>query len=301
METSLVVIIFNRPQKTKLLRDQLKPVESRDLYLISDGPRENRPGESELVEKCRNYFNNWGGTVKFNCSDTNMGCKKRISSGLNWVFEQTDSAIILEDDCLPEKKFFKYCDSLLVKYQDFDEVMSICGSKTYPKEVMSGDYFFSKYNNCWGWATWKRAWDKYDDRFDEYSFFHFTKLLKDFLGTYRAAIYWYFIMNMVLTGRLSSWAYCWMISCFLNEGLHIYPKSNLIINSGFGSEATHTIELSPFMPQNYGDNLSTPLNHPKNISACEVADRWIEDNMYSKKFIRRLEWVYSKIKSIHTK
>ena len=226
-----------------------------------------------------------------------MGCKIRISSGLNWVFEHTDRAIILEDDCLPHPQFFRFCDEILDKYATSPEVMSICGTKTYPGDVSGGsDYFFSRYNNCWGWATWKRAWSEYDDRFIDYSTIDVFTILRDYLGSSRAAAYWYYILRMVLHGKISSWAYCWMITCFFRKGFHVYPKTNMVVNSGFGHEATHTKNPTPYMPQCYGDVLSLPMSNPQNIVYYDKADQWIEDNMYSKSLSVRLQWVLSKFR-----
>jgi len=294
MKTQIAIIIFNRPAHAKSLRLSLQAEETRDLFIISDGPRDDRPEERKLVEECRRIFLDWPGEVYCNFSEQNMGCKARVTSGLDWVFEQTDRAIILEDDCQPHPDFFRYCDEMLEVYADETIVMSVCGTKGYPENFNSGVYAFSKYNNCWGWATWKRAWLLFDDQFMPYSFFKFILILKKWLRTYRAAFYWNFIMRRVLSGKINSWAYCWSISCFLNKGLHIYPPENLIVNGGFGKDSTNTTQQLGYAPLCFGTAISFPLTVPEKIQAMSELDQWIEDTIFSKSIKNRLKWFFQR-------
>jgi hypothetical protein len=294
MKTSLAVILFNRPDHAKVLRACLDVEQDRDLFVIVDGARTGREGEVELVKESIDAFLDWKGRVQFNISDRNLGCKARVSSGLTWVFEHTDRAIILEDDLLPSPQFFQFCDEMLEAYADNSEVMSVCGTKTYPAQIENSQYFFSKYNNCWGWATWKRAWVLYDDRFDQYSSVEILKRIKLFLGTFRAALYWLFRLKQVQSGKKSSWAYCWSVAGFLNQGLHIVPSQNLIINQGFGECSTHTSHVEYYVPREYGSELGFPIQKLEEIRSCESADRWTEDNVFSKSLKNRFRWLLSK-------
>lgn len=292
MLSPLAVIVFNRPDHARAIRSLLKEQQYRDLYVIVDGPRANKVGEQKLVEDCISIFQDWPGKVEFNISDFNLGCKERVSSGLNWVFEHTDRAIILEDDLSPSSQFFQFCDEMLEAYSEAPSVMSVCGTKTYPGQAAGGEYFFSKYSNSWGWATWRRAWTQYNDDFSYLSKWQFILKLKAILGCYRAAIYWFAMYQLVILGKRSSWAYCWTLTCFLNQGLHIYPSSNLVVNKGFGEESTHTDTVEPYVPQSYGPPLSLPIIHTKlEDHSLSVADRWIEDNIYSKSLSVRLAWI----------
>ncbi len=295
MKTPIAVVVFNRPEQTRRLYDRLEAAGPRELFLISDGARAHVPQEQDKVDLCRSIFLKWPGIVHTNFSERNLGCKARISSGLTWVFEQTDRSIVLEDDCLPHPQFFKFCDELLQVYAKSFRIMSICGSKLYPGTV-EGDYFFSRYNNCWGWATWKHAWAMYDESFNSYSHRELLSRLRQFLGSTRAAIYWHYLLRSVRAGKLNSWAYCWMVSCFLNQGLHVYPRANLVVNTGQGPDATHTQHSSPYMPRHYGDAMAFPLSPPRVMEAAAEVDRWIEDHMYSKSIANRYRWVLRKAK-----
>lgn len=291
----IAIIIFNRPDHAKALRESLQQEEERELFVISDGARKGRAEEVERVAECRRIFADWPGKVHLNYAPENIGCKSRVSSGLNWVFERTERAIILEDDCLPHPDFFRFCDELLEAYSDNERVMSICGTKTFPCRSNKNEFIFTKYASSWGWATWRRAWSQYDDQYNRYSSTNLIKELKFALGSYRAAIYWFYLIHKVRSGQISSWAYCWNISCFLLSGLHAYANENLILNSGFGPNATHTAKMMPYIPRNYGRPLSFPISFPINIHSSPESDKWIENNIYSKSMTARLRWLWRKL------
>jgi hypothetical protein len=292
IKTPVAVIVFNRPVHARKLRHYLNDHQTRELFVIVDGARTNKIGEKELVLECISAFKDWPGKVHFNISDTNLGCKSRISSGLNWVFQHTDRAIILEDDLSPSHQFLQFCDEMLETYANNDKVISVCGTKTYPHKVGNGQYFFSKYNNCWGWATWKSAWDLYDDKFDNYSYVQIFLGVRSFLGTVRSALYWLFRLKQVQAGRKSSWAYCWSVSGFLHKGFHIVPNSNLVVNQGFDSNSTHTEHAESYVPLAYGESLQFPLVTHTSIFSDAKADQWIEDTLFSKSVKNRILWFF---------
>ncbi len=215
----IAVVIFNRPNYVKTLRNCLDRQQHRTLYLIVDGPRHNRTDDAKLIEESIDHFSDWGAAVFINKSEVNLGCKARVESGLNWVFEQTETAIILEDDLEPSSQFFDFCDQMLETYSNNKNVMSVCGSRLPPKEFnVAEPIYFSKYQNCWGWATWKDSWQLFKDDYSELSSLTLFFNLKNKLGTMRAAMYWVTLYWMVKSGRRSSWAYCWMITCFILWG-----------------------------------------------------------------------------------
>ena len=162
---SVVVIIYNRPGHTRRLFEQIESLKPQRLFIIADGPKHNNPHDKKKCEECREIFNqaDWTESVYKNFAASNMGLKTRVSSGLDWVFTYTDQAIILEDDCIPSEDFFSYCSLALEEFESNDEVLVITGDN-FQNGIVRGDgsYYFSKYNHCWGWATWKRAWKLYD-------------------------------------------------------------------------------------------------------------------------------------------
>ena len=115
IKSAVLFIIFNRPDTTKKVFDQIKAGKPGRLYIAADGPRMNRPGEEVLCRQTREIINDvdWPCEVKTLFRQTNQGCKEAVSSAIAWFFENEEEGIILEDDCLPNNSFFRFCDTLL--------------------------------------------------------------------------------------------------------------------------------------------------------------------------------------------
>ncbi len=143
-ETSVVLIIFRRPHQTRKVFERIREARPAKLFVVADGPR--TPEEKLLCDQTRAVTGliDWECEVFRNFSDENMGARQRVSSGLDWVFEQVNEAIILEDDCLPHLSFFGYCDELLKRYREDDRVWSISGDNFHRGQVRGdGSYYFS--------------------------------------------------------------------------------------------------------------------------------------------------------------
>ncbi|MFM7437420.1 MAG: glycosyltransferase family 2 protein, partial [Snowella sp.] len=115
MKTPVVLIIFRRPDKTLQILEKIRQVKPSKLFVICDAPRPEKPDECEKCEKSRAIIDtiDWDCEVIKNYAETNLGPSRRIPSGLDWVFGQVEEAIILEDDCLPDVTFFRFCEELL--------------------------------------------------------------------------------------------------------------------------------------------------------------------------------------------
>ncbi len=160
-----VFLIFNRPAETFRVFDAIREARPEKLLIVADGPRPTRPGEAALCNETREVLDrvDWSCQVLSNFAETNMGCGRRVASGLDWAFEQVEEAIILEDDCLPDSSFFPYCGELLERYRADERIMMISGNNFQNGASRTADsYYFSQLPHCWGWATWRRAWRHYD-------------------------------------------------------------------------------------------------------------------------------------------
>jgi len=116
-DVPIALFNFNRPELTRRVFEIVKQIKPRQLLLVADGPRESRPNDLSLCAEVRAVFDeiDWECEVFRNFSDSNLGSFKRNSSGLNWVFDTVEEAIILEDDCVPALSFFPYCKEMLNK------------------------------------------------------------------------------------------------------------------------------------------------------------------------------------------
>lgn len=241
-DVAVALIIFNRPETTRRVFEAVKAAKPARLYIIADGPRKEIEGESARCAEARAVVEDgdWGAVIKRNYADSNMGCKDRISSGLEWVFANEEQAIILEDDCVPHSDFFPYCGELLARYRDDERVMMITGTNFFPadNEMGSESYFFSKHYSVWGWASWRRAWVGYDKSLATWRVSVNRKELYSVLCNRRMSCYLAQIFDRVKEGDINTWDYQWTYHCLLNGGLAITPARNLVSNVGV--EGLHT-------------------------------------------------------------
>jgi hypothetical protein len=274
--TPIAFIIFNRPRYTRqsfaLIREQ-KPSK---LLIIADGPRLGHPTDSERCRETREIVANidWPCEVLRNYADTNLGCKNRVSSGLDWVFAQVDKAIVLEDDCLPNKDFFSFCDELLVRYETDPRVWVITGNN-FQNSVRRGDaaYYFSKFNHCWGWASWRRAWQHYRVDIPFWPAWKDTEDWKKKLPDPVERKIWSALLDGVQRGDIDTWDYQWTATNWYFGGLTATPQVNLVTNIGIGPDATHTVaseEQAGLPALSLG-----PLTHPRVIEQDRAADRYV--------------------------
>ncbi len=275
LKTPVAFIIFKRPDTTERVFEAIRRARPSKLFVIADAPRPDRPGEAEKCAATRAIIDrvDWDCDVLKNYAQVNLGCAKRVSSGLSWVFEQVAEAIILEDDCFPHPSFFRYCEELLEYYRYDRRVMSVAGSNfQFGAKVTDYSYYYSCYHDCWGWATWKRAWQYFDFEMKLWPKFKDTNFLPDKLANVNSAKYWSKYFQLTYEGNKDSWFYRWLFCCWIQSGFAIVPKGNLISNLGFGLEGTHTLENSPFANLPI-EAMDFPLLHPPFTIRNREADR----------------------------
>lgn len=285
LNTPVLLLVFKRLETTKQVFAAIRRAQPRRLYIASDGHRPNVPDEAEKIANVRRYLVDhvdWDCEIKTLFRDRNLGCRRAISGAIDWFFEQESEGIILEDDCVPDNSFFLYAEELLARYRKDTRVMAISGDylSRHPYESLDS-YFFSRYNLCWGWATWKRAWRHYDSYEGSWSKLRNTDwLLTVGDGSYHFKSYWTKIFDeLFFENKPDSWAYRWQYTCWFQNGLIILPTRNLVRNIGFGEEATHTSnDRSPFsnLPIN---EQPFPLSHPSGVIRDYRADKWIHENL----------------------
>lgn len=282
LSTPVAFIIFNRPDTTQKVFNAIRQAKPPKLLVIADGARIDKEGEAELCQQTRAIINqvDWDCEVLTNYSDVNLGYRKRVSSGLDWVFEQVEEAIILEDDCLPHPTFFRYCQELLEKYRDDERIMMISGDNfQFGRKRTEYSYYFSHYGHIWGWASWRRAWIKNDDSMKLWQELRDNNWLKDVLGNDQAVAYWSRIFQSVYDG-FNTWDYIWVFTMWVNNGLCILPEVNLISNIGFGS-GTHTTSQNSPLADIAVESLSFPLKHPPFVIRNTQADNFTEQTLFS--------------------
>lgn len=307
LHTPVVLLMFRRPDTTARVFAEIARAQPPKLLVVADGPRPDRPDEAEQCAATRAIIEqvDWPCEVLTNYAETNMGLRRRVSSGITWAFEQVDEAIILEDDCVPHPTFFRFCQELLERYRDDERVMHISGDNfQYGHRRTSYSYYFSYYPHCWGWATWRRAWQHYDDDMTLWSEVRDTGRLKDVFVDTEVVHYWSRILQRTYEKQVDSWAYIWGFTCWHQSGLTILPDCNLVTNIGFGSDATHTTQKRSTTNALTTQAMSFPLNQPPYVIQNRLADRFTEERLFGirKSFQNRLKQrIKSTIKRILSK
>jgi len=239
-QTSVVFLIFNRPDTTARVFETIRRAQPPRLFVIADGPRPDHPSDAEKCATARSVIDqvDWDCEVLTNYADTNLGCGRRVSSGLDWVFETVEEAIILEDDCVPHPTFFRFCEEVLERYRDDERVMMITGTNVLPKLDIHESYLFSRYFNIWGWATWRRAWKKYDFSMTDWERLRAQKQVRYFYPQPYMVKHITKMFDLAYQNRIDTWDVQWFYCCLFNNGLCAVPCVNLISN--IGMVGTHT-------------------------------------------------------------
>lgn len=247
MTTPIAFLVFNRPEETAAVFKAIREVRPRHLLVVADGPRVNRPDDVKKCAKVRSIIEqvDWPCEVVCNYSETNLGCKTRVSSGLDWVFSQVEEAIILEDDCLPDSTFFRFCQEMLDQYR-FDERITMISGANLLGEWKSAvqSYHFSTNGGIWGWASWRRAWQHYDVNMPLWWERASQLKISAALGGgrfYRARAIEY---GRAAAGKIDTWDYQWNFAQLLHSGVAAVSAVNLVSNIGFNADATHTVNPS---------------------------------------------------------
>lgn len=291
LKTPVVLIIFKRPHTTLKVFEAIRKAKPKKLFLIADGPRIDNPDEVEKCKAARAIVEqvDWDCEVLKNYSDTNLGCARKVSSGLDWVFSQTDEAIILEDDCLPHPTFFPFCEELLEKYRHDERIASISGQNVqFGRKRTDYSYYLSRFNHCWGWATWKRAWQCYDFEMKLWAEFKKGNFLQDILIQPQAVEYWTHKLQFTYEGKITTvWDYQWMFSCWTQNRLSILSNTNLISNIGFGEEATNTKKKEDQYANLPTEAILFPLKHPQFMIQDVQADMFTQSTLFKQTLLGR--------------
>lgn len=286
MDTPVTFIIFKRPETTQKVFDAIRQAKPKKLLVIADGARINRDGEAEKCEEARTIIEkvDWDCDVIKNYSDVNLGCAKRVSSGIDWVFSNVEESIILEDDCIPHSTFFRFAEELLEKYRYDTRIASITAQNAQlGRKRTNYSYYYSRYSHCWGWATWRRAWQHYDLHIKLWEEVKANNILSDILSDPKAVSYWNKVFDPIYKNPTGiTWDYQWTFACWMQGGLNIIPTHNLVSNVGVGADSTNFTSGQEFSYINIPTKaMEFPLKHPPFIVRNSEADNFIQKTVYT--------------------
>ena len=281
----ILLMVFNRPETTARVFASIRAARPSQLFVAADGPRESREGEAGRCRQAREIATavDWPCTIETLFRDGNLGCKRAVSSAIDWFFEQVPEGLIIEDDVVPDPSFFAYATELLDRYRDDPRVMTVSGDNFISEHWRpESSYYFSAYTHIWGWGTWRRAWALYDVGMGDWVEQRAGGLLERvFPGAPRAAAYWAGLFDRVSRGEIDTWDYQWAYATFKHGGVSCMPAVNLISNIGFGSDATHTLDPEGKLADLPRAALPLPLRHPREVAAERSADAWTSEHVFN--------------------
>lgn len=297
VDVAVLILFFTRPEPLKKVFDAIRQARPSKLYLYQDGPR--GPQDMAGIEACRQVVCDdeidWECDVQRNYQTVNAGCDPSNFNAQKWAFSLSDKCVIFEDDSIPSVSFIRFCKEMLDRYENDPRIWMIAGFNAEEKtEDATSDYFFTSVFSIWGWASWKRVIDTWDEKYrwldDEQTVKRFEamvkkrQLRKDFLP-------------MCRDHRDSGIAYYETIfwaSMLLNDGLAIMPALNMVNNLGVSAESTHfTANLNTipsrlrkmFTMPRY--DIDFPLAHPPLV---------VENTAYKTRIYKINAWGYPLIK-----
>ena len=282
----VVLLAYRRPEQTRRVFEAIRAAKPRDLFLVMDGAKPGDTDDHERVEQTRAVVEDvdWECNVRRVYASENLGLKVRVSSGLDAVFSDVESAIILEDDCLPSQTFFPYASELLDRFSTNEKIGLVSGSQRLRgRKLSDSSYEFSRDVRIWGWATWARTWRNFRDSgdLDAQWTSHEARALGGYFapGPRRRSM----VAMMSKSTTLDSWALPFAVHCVKRGYLNPVPAVNLIDNIGLGEGSTHT-GLESWVAQVPRADLVFPLTHRETIEYGGKIDE-IESSLDAKEFI----------------
>lgn len=277
-QTPILFTIFNRPDTTTLVFQQIRKAQPQKLYIAADGPRSEQ--EEELCKKTREITNliDWDCSVKKIYRDENLGCREAMIGAINWFFEHESEGIILEDDCLPSDSFFGFCSTMLEKYRNDERIGHIAGSNFQNGEERGdGSYYFSSLTYVWGWAGWRRVWKDYDPNMRTFPFFQDSECIDNMPSHSPFKSIWLNNLKDNYKGT-NGWDYQYSYLNMINSRLSIIPNKNLISNIGCDNNATHYTHNHPLAA--IGLDELDKIVHPAFMVTNILADIYSQQREY---------------------
>jgi hypothetical protein len=268
LATPVLLVVFNRPETTRIVFDSIRKIKPKRLYIAADGARSWVESDEKNCKEVRAIVSqvDWDCKVHTLFHDKNLNCGIAPSTAFTWFFENEEEGIILEDDCLPSQSFFWYCEELLRHYRDDHRVMHIGGNNFLNNWQKDSDYsyYFSRSGHIWGWATWRRAWNKFDFNIKLYNKLKSKNYFSHFFMNEIERFYRMRKLDKTAnnTSKTDWWDYQWDFARYTHSGLAIVPAKNLVKNIGFGELATHTSNQNSYGANIEAHDIELPLRHP---------------------------------------
>ncbi|MDR0939316.1 MAG: hemolysin activation protein [Mediterranea sp.] len=295
VDVPVLILFFNRPEPLARVFEQVRKARPSKLFLYQDGPRSER--DMPAIEACRQVVKDidWECDVRRLYRERNYGCDPSNYLSQKWAFSIVDRCVVFEDDSIPSISFFTFCKEMLDRYEHDTRVSMIAGFNT--EEItpdVPDDYFFASTFSIWGWASWRRVVDQWDER---YTFLDDDANMRQLEALIRERKLRSDFIPMCRAHRASGKAFYETIfhaSMLLNSGLAIVPTRNMVNNLGPIGQSTHFGGSVATLPRGYRRiftmkryEMDLPIRHPRYV---------IEHVRYKQAVYRIMGWGHPWIK-----
>lgn len=296
VDVPVLILFFNRPKQLQAVFEQVRKARPSRLFLYQDGPRNEKDMPGILA--CREVVSHidWDCQVEHLYQERNYGCDPSEYISQKWAFSKVDKCVVLEDDDVPCVSFFAFCKEMLDRYESDTRITMVAGFNN--QEVTPDvpyDYFFATTFSIWGWASWRRVVDQWDEH---YTFLDDSFNMKQLRDVIRERSYRSDIIPMCQNHRRNGKAYyesIFQAAMLFSNGLAIVPTRNMINNLGVTDDSTHFAGSVHTLPKGYRRiftmsrfEVEFPLRHPRYV---------IENVAHRKAVYRIMGWGHPLVKA----
>lgn len=293
---AVLFLTFNRPDLFKRVLEVVKGTARRQIFVAIDGPRDSHPTDAALCRETLRVAQeiDWAEDLHFKVEAKNLGCGLGVSSAISWAFSMAPEIIILEDDCLPDPSFMRFCDELLEHYRDDERIMHVCGTnwEASSERYLGCSYAFNSLGPIWGWATWRRAWQLYDFKMESWPRIKSSGLLNGIALSQRFRSILQHEWDQAHAGR-GTWDMQWIYCVMKNNGLCISPNVNLVENMGFRPDGTNYSGIDNVFSYLRRNEMKFPLTHPS-----EVIRNVLVESVFENIFVLKVGWLIKKYRTV---
>lgn len=297
IDVAVLMLFFNRPDHFQKVFDEVRKARPAKLFLYQDGARGERdvPG----IEACRKIASDenidWECEVHRSYQTNNQGCDPSGHLSQKWAFSMVDKCIVLEDDCVPSQSFFPFCKEMLDRYEHDERISMIAGfNEDEITAYCPNSYFFTSVFAIWGWASWRRVFEKRDE---QYAFLDDAYTMRELESFAKSRKLRSDLIRMMQDHRALGKQYfesLFWSAMLLSSGMAIMPARNLINNLGLSDESTHFSGSMKTTPKAYRKifmmkrhELEFPLKHPRYIlEDVEYKERLYKINCWGHPWIK---------------
>jgi hypothetical protein len=282
-EAPVLILAYNRPDQIKGLIDSMRPYEPKRIFVGVDGPKDN-PKDIDRVRAVIDQVRiiDWTDEVQILERKSNLGLRLAVPEAVTWAISEAGRVIVVEDDVRVSKDFFPYMNHCLTEYENDNLVGHVSGYNPVPQRYITSPHYRSRaslFPESYAWATWDRAWSKYQDDLSWVNELGIGEL-KRIAGSLQAALAWKLNFADADSGAIKTWAYRWVASLWKNKMLSLSPNVNLVDYQGL-TDGTHTKGSRSWSELETAEVMSLETGSPKDSLVIDnLADSWISKNIF---------------------